>query len=134
MFQKIAKHRANDASNDVHRPPLFCIALSPCARRLSSPVWLCISSPVTLSAFHFIVNEKQEVSECGLLFAHSLRARGQDTAKSHSSKSNQVMNNMWTIQFQRVFNEGILQYSVPIVAPNLCYFFLTFYPLHKKQK
>ena len=23
MFQKIAKHRANDASNDVHRPPLF---------------------------------------------------------------------------------------------------------------
>ena len=21
MFQKIAKHRANDASNDVHRPP-----------------------------------------------------------------------------------------------------------------
>ena len=26
MFQKIAKHRANDASNDVHRPPL-CPAL-----------------------------------------------------------------------------------------------------------
>ena len=23
MFQQIAKHRANDASNDVHRPPLF---------------------------------------------------------------------------------------------------------------
>ena len=23
MFQKIAKHRANDASNDVHRPPLW---------------------------------------------------------------------------------------------------------------
>ena len=23
MFQKIAKHRANDASNDVHRPPLM---------------------------------------------------------------------------------------------------------------
>ena len=23
MFQKIAKHRANDASNDVHRPPLL---------------------------------------------------------------------------------------------------------------
>ena len=22
MFQKIAKHRANDASNDVHCPPL----------------------------------------------------------------------------------------------------------------
>ena len=22
MFQNIAKHRANDASNDVHRPPL----------------------------------------------------------------------------------------------------------------
>ena len=22
MFQKIAKHRANDASNDVYRPPL----------------------------------------------------------------------------------------------------------------
>ena len=22
MFKKIAKHRANDASNDVHRPPL----------------------------------------------------------------------------------------------------------------
>ena len=22
MLQKIAKHRANDASNDVHRPPL----------------------------------------------------------------------------------------------------------------
>ena len=22
MFQKIAKHRANDASHDVHRPPL----------------------------------------------------------------------------------------------------------------
>ena len=22
MFQKISKHRANDASNDVHRPPL----------------------------------------------------------------------------------------------------------------
>ena len=22
MFQKIAKHRANDATNDVHRPPL----------------------------------------------------------------------------------------------------------------
>ena len=22
MFQKIAKHRANDASNDVHRPAL----------------------------------------------------------------------------------------------------------------
>ena len=26
MFQKIAKHRANDASNDVHRPPLFPLA------------------------------------------------------------------------------------------------------------
>ena len=25
MFQKIAKHRANDASNDVHRPPLYGI-------------------------------------------------------------------------------------------------------------
>ena len=25
MFQKIAKHRANDASNDVHRPPL-CVS------------------------------------------------------------------------------------------------------------
>ena len=25
MFQKIAKHRANDASNDVHRPPLSVI-------------------------------------------------------------------------------------------------------------
>ena len=23
MFQKIAKHRANDASNDVHGPPLL---------------------------------------------------------------------------------------------------------------
>ena len=23
MFQKIAKHRSNDASYDVHRPPLF---------------------------------------------------------------------------------------------------------------
>ena len=22
MFQKFVKHRANDASNDVHRPPL----------------------------------------------------------------------------------------------------------------
>ena len=22
MFQEFAKHRANDASNDVHRPPL----------------------------------------------------------------------------------------------------------------
>ena len=27
MFQKIAKHRANDASNDVHRPPLRLGAL-----------------------------------------------------------------------------------------------------------
>ena len=27
MFQKIAKHRANDASNDVHRPPLPCLVL-----------------------------------------------------------------------------------------------------------
>ena len=26
MFQKIAKHRANDASNDVHRPPLHLLA------------------------------------------------------------------------------------------------------------
>ena len=26
MFQKIAKHRANDASNDVHRPPLVGIS------------------------------------------------------------------------------------------------------------
>ena len=26
MFQKIAKHRANDASNDVHRPPLVLLA------------------------------------------------------------------------------------------------------------
>ena len=25
MFQKIAKHRANDASNDVHRPPLVTV-------------------------------------------------------------------------------------------------------------
>ena len=25
MFQKIAKHRANDASNDVHRPPLRAV-------------------------------------------------------------------------------------------------------------
>ena len=25
MFQKIAKHRANDASNDVHRPPLLLL-------------------------------------------------------------------------------------------------------------
>ena len=29
MFQKIAKHRANDASNDVHRPPLTRAALKP---------------------------------------------------------------------------------------------------------
>ena len=29
MFQKIAKHRANDASNDVHRPPLFPQHLPP---------------------------------------------------------------------------------------------------------
>ena len=32
MFQKNAKHRANDASNDVHRPPLptlFIIGLLP---------------------------------------------------------------------------------------------------------
>ena len=28
MFQKIAKHRANDASNDVHRPPLPKVAQS----------------------------------------------------------------------------------------------------------
>ena len=28
MFQKIAKHRANDASNDVHRPPLLEAALN----------------------------------------------------------------------------------------------------------
>ena len=28
MFQKIAKHRANDASNDVHRPPLAPSALT----------------------------------------------------------------------------------------------------------
>ena len=27
MFQKIAKHRANDASNDVHRPPLVAVEL-----------------------------------------------------------------------------------------------------------
>ena len=27
MFQKIAKHRANDASNDVHRPPLEGVGL-----------------------------------------------------------------------------------------------------------
>ena len=27
MFQKIAKHRANDASNDVHRPPLHQVGL-----------------------------------------------------------------------------------------------------------
>ena len=26
MFQKIAKHRANDASHDVHRPPLTLLA------------------------------------------------------------------------------------------------------------
>ena len=25
MFQKIAKHRANDASHNVHRPPLIAI-------------------------------------------------------------------------------------------------------------
>ena len=34
MFQKNAKHRANDASNDVHRPPLdmprFAIAADFC--------------------------------------------------------------------------------------------------------
>ena len=29
MFQKIAKHRANDASNDVHRPPLRATLLFP---------------------------------------------------------------------------------------------------------
>ena len=28
MFQKIAKHRANDASNDVHRPPLDAAAVA----------------------------------------------------------------------------------------------------------
>ena len=27
MFQKIAKHRANDASNDVHRPPLVVMVV-----------------------------------------------------------------------------------------------------------
>ena len=44
MFQKIAKHRANDASNDVHRPPLDAngkmskvgaILLSACTARLA---------------------------------------------------------------------------------------------------
>ena len=79
--------------------------------------------------------DRRLISVCGLLFAHSLRARGQDTAKSHSSKSNQVMNNMWTIQFLRVLrDERILQYTISIFAPNLCYFYLTFYPLQKKQK
>ena len=78
--------------------------------------------------------DRRLISVCGLLFAHSLRARGQDTAKSHSSKSNQVMNNMWTIQFLRVFNEGILQYAISIFAPELCYFYLTFYPLQKKTE
>ena len=28
MFQKIAKHRANDASNDVHRPPIVINSLA----------------------------------------------------------------------------------------------------------
>ena len=53
MFQKIAKHRANDASNDVHRPPL-----SPAAQNFSlswrntqasrrvhlRQLWFCISA------------------------------------------------------------------------------------------
>ena len=44
MFQKIAKHRANDASNDVHRPPLsptrqLAFVSKKRARQLANPTY-----------------------------------------------------------------------------------------------
>jgi len=74
--------------------------------------------------------DRRLISVCGLLFAHSLRARGQDTAKSHSSK---VMNNMWTIQFERVFNEGILLISYLYLHQTYDTSILLFYFLQKKS-
>ena len=55
MFQKIAKHRANDASNDVHRPPL--LGGSP----LSPPCWLW-TPPSALDLFSF--SEQNSPPDC----------------------------------------------------------------------
>ena len=75
--------------------------------------------------------DRRLISVCGLLFAHSLRARGQDTAKSHSSK---VMKNMWTIQFERVFNEGILLISYLYLHQTYDTSILLFYFLQKNHQ
>ena len=44
MFKKIAKHRANDASHDVHRPPLPKTGNNPFAR-ISGVSDYCLTSP-----------------------------------------------------------------------------------------
>ena len=41
MFKKNAKHRANDVSNDVHRPPLVTILISkPSCRKAANELYI----------------------------------------------------------------------------------------------
>ena len=57
MFQKIAKHRANDASNDVHRPPLG----GGCWKPVPNGMWefYCEHKPLLR---HLIVNISTTIS------------------------------------------------------------------------
>ena len=51
MFQKIAKHRANDASNDVHRPPLRLPGFNFIARKAHPPPFNVATASSALCAF-----------------------------------------------------------------------------------
>ena len=73
MFQKIAKHRANDASNDVHRPPLC----PPEAQERAGKKLLYVMFHVFILR-HTVIDHILEHKTCDILAAERLRLMGFD--------------------------------------------------------
>ena len=61
MFQKIAKHRANDASNDVHRPPL---GPSKYLFIIPSPLLMRLLAPMSIDLWMLLCSQGHLVSSC----------------------------------------------------------------------
>ena len=79
MFQKISKHRANDASNDVHRPPLVArvvvFSLHSVAFGRPELIWLSLDTQTQIQ-IHIVIQRPE-------LFWLSL-----DTQKTSTNKHN----------------------------------------------
>ena len=75
MFQKIAKHRANDASNDVHRPPLdgkdVCIRKNNkdlCKWWWTDKFWNRTHIQIKCYVFHIFIKKEQCCHDCKMHF------------------------------------------------------------------